>query len=90
MGSTMPTSLTCAVPLALLLGQGRAYADLSNSGFPFLAWRELVIGRAPVLAMRLSFTGELGYELYMHPQYQRHVYNVLLREGRRCGLCRRT
>ena len=39
-----------------------------------------------VRAMRLSFTGECGYELYMPPPYQRHVYELLLREGRRYGL----
>ena len=73
-------------PLSRDLLQSVSDTDLSNSGFPFLAWRELSIGRASVLAMRLSFTGELGYELYMPPQYQRHVYELLLREGRRCGL----
>jgi dimethylglycine dehydrogenase len=73
-------------PLSRDLLQSLCDSDLSNSGLPFLAGRELAIGRAPVLAMRLSFTGELGYELYMPPQYQRHVYDLLVREGRRYGL----
>jgi dimethylglycine dehydrogenase len=78
--------LSLSGPLSRELLQGLCDSDLSNSGFPFLTWRELSIGRASVWAMRLSFTGELGYELYMPPPYQRHVYDLLLREGRRCGL----
>ena len=72
-------------PLSRALLQSLCDSDLSNSGFPLMAWRELAIGRAPVLAMRLSFTGELGFELYMPPPYQRHVYDLLLREGERFG-----
>jgi dimethylglycine dehydrogenase len=50
-------------------------------GFPFLGVRELIVGLATVLAVRVSFTGELGYELYMTPEYQRHVYDALIRAG---------
>jgi dimethylglycine dehydrogenase len=78
--------LSLSGPLSRDLLQSLCDSDLSNSGLPFLAWRELSIGRASVLAMRLSFTGELGYELYMPAHYQRHVYELLLQEGRRCGL----
>lgn len=60
--------------------------DVSNAGFPFLTARELVVGLAPVLALRVSAVGELGYELYMTPEYQRHVYDALVRAGQRLGL----
>jgi len=60
--------------------------DVSNAALPFLAVRELTIGLAPVLLMRISFTGELGYELYMSPEYLRHVYERLHGVGRAFGL----
>jgi len=60
--------------------------DVSNTAFPFLSVRELTVGLAPVTAIRLSYTGELGYELYMAPQYQRHVYDTLLHAGEPLGL----
>jgi len=37
----------------------------------------LTLGLAPVTALRISYTGELGYELYTAPQYQRHVHDRL-------------
>jgi dimethylglycine dehydrogenase len=60
--------------------------DVSPAEFPFLHTRELTIGLAPVLAIRVSFTGELGYELYMAPEFQRHVYNALQRVGQPLGM----
>lgn len=65
----------------------RASTDpVSGEAFPFLCARSLTVGLAPVLALRISFTGELGYELYMEPGYQRHVHNALMSAGRPLGL----
>lgn len=61
-------------------------ADVSNTGLAFLAVRELTVGLAPVTVIRISYTGELGYELYMAPEYQRHVYDALLHAGNPFGL----
>ena len=61
-------------------------ADVSNGAFPFLSTRQLVVGLAPVTALRVSFTGELGYELYMASDYQRHVHEVLEQAGHAFGL----
>jgi dimethylglycine dehydrogenase len=60
--------------------------DVSNAGLPFLSVRELTVGLAPVTVIRISYTGELGYELYMAPEYQRHVYDALLQGGASVGL----
>ena len=60
--------------------------DVSNTGLPFLGVRKLAVGLAPVTAIRISYTGELGYELYMAPEYQRRVYDALLRAGGDFGL----
>lgn len=60
--------------------------DVSDAAFPFFGVRDLTVGLAPVTALRVSFTGELGYELYMTPEYQRHVYETLHDAGRPLGL----
>jgi dimethylglycine dehydrogenase len=44
------------------------------------------IGMAPVRALRLSFVGELGYELHLPMEYQRHVYDLLMAEGAQYGI----
>jgi dimethylglycine dehydrogenase len=56
-------------------------ADVSASGLPFLRSRSLLIGLANALVLRLTFTGELGYEIYMRADEQRHVYETLLQAG---------
>jgi dimethylglycine dehydrogenase len=61
-------------------------ADVSPYGLPFLRSRDLIVGLANTLVLRLSFTGELGYEIYMPADEQRHVYETLLRAGVRMQL----
>jgi dimethylglycine dehydrogenase len=57
--------------------------DLSNSAFPFLTFRRVDIGMIPALVGRISFTGELGYEIWVSPDYQRALYDLLLTAGAR-------
>ncbi|MBM3571689.1 MAG: FAD-dependent oxidoreductase, partial [Alphaproteobacteria bacterium] len=40
-------------------------ADLSNQAFPWLSWRRIEVGAFPVLAMRVNYVGELGWELHV-------------------------
>jgi len=44
-------------------------ADLSNDAFPFLAGREIDVGWARAWALRVSYTGELGWELYVPTEF---------------------
>jgi dimethylglycine dehydrogenase len=60
--------------------------DVSNEAFPFMTARRLLLGLAPVLALRVSFTGELGFELYTRPEYQRLLYEMLWRAGEPAGI----
>jgi dimethylglycine dehydrogenase len=60
--------------------------DISAASFPFLGVRDITVGLARVLALRISFTGELGFELYMAPTYQLHVYRALMRAGASDGV----
>ena len=48
--------------------------DVSNEAFKFMDFREFDVNGAPCLVNRISFSGDLGYEIWMKPAYQRKVY----------------
>jgi len=60
--------------------------DLSNAAFPFRSAREVAIGYARVLLIRITYLGELGYELYIPAEQAVHVYDLLVEAGREVGL----
>lgn len=61
-------------------------AELSNQGFAFASAREIEFGIARVRAARISYTGELGWELYIPTEFATTVYDELWREGQQAGL----
>ncbi len=61
-------------------------ADISNNAFRFMTAQEILVGAAPVRAYRVSYVGELGWELYMPPEYQRQVYQLLMDAGHEFGI----
>jgi 4-methylaminobutanoate oxidase (formaldehyde-forming) len=60
--------------------------DLSDDGFPFGAAREIHIAGAPVTALRLTYVGELGWELHMPVECAAHVYQLLMKAGEEHGI----
>lgn len=60
--------------------------SLDNSAFPFGTSREITVGSAPVLALRVSYVGELGWELHIPTEYAAHVYELLIRAGEQHGI----
>jgi glycine cleavage system aminomethyltransferase T len=73
-------------PNSRALLQKLTSADLSNAAFPFRAAREIDIGCARVLCIRITYLGELGYELYAPADQAAHVYERILEAGREYGL----
>jgi len=63
-------------------------ADLSNEAFGFRAAREIDLGYARVLCVRITYLGELGYELYVPAEQAVHVHDRLVAEGAAVGLVR--
>ena len=63
-----------------------AEADLSDDAFPFMAMRDIVIGSVPVRALRVTYTGELGWELHHSIEYSRTLYDLLTEAGAAVGL----
>jgi dimethylglycine dehydrogenase len=60
--------------------------DVSHAAMPFMAVREMNVGLAPCRVGRVSFTGDLGYEIWMRSDYQRHVFDRLMEAGAEHGL----
>src|SRR3546814_12581355 len=60
-------------------------ADLSNEGFPFGTMQEINAGYAKAMAFRLTFVGELGWELFVPTEYVSALYDEVLAAGRDLG-----
>ena len=65
-------------------------ADLSNDAFPFATSQEIELGYAQVRAMRITYVGELGWEIYIPTEFALHVFDEIMRAGeavdlRLCG-----
>lgn len=61
-------------------------ADVSAAAFKFMDIKRTEIGLAPCLVGRVSYTGDLGYEIWMAPEYQRHVLETLMEAGKEFGV----
>ena len=73
-------------PLARTILQPLTPADLSDAAFPFLTAQELTVGEVPVRAQRVTFVGELGYELYASSEYGATLWEALWSAGREHGM----
>lgn len=60
--------------------------DLSNDGFPWLSAREIIVAGVAVCAMRVSYVGELGWELHCTTADQKTLYDAILAAGERHGI----
>ncbi len=65
------TGLAIAGPRSRELLQGLVSDDLSTAAFPFMSFRQMDVGILPALVGRVSFTGDLGYEIWVKAEYQR-------------------
>ena len=61
-------------------------ADLSNDAFPYMTAAELAVGSVPCLAVRVTYVGELGWELYCPTEYGLRLWDVLWTAGAGHGL----
>ena len=66
--------------------QSVAEADVSAAAFPFRGVREIMVAGAPVRAIRMTFVGELGWELHIPSEYMITVYDALHEAGQGLGL----
>ena len=60
--------------------------DLSNAGFPFGRVKRITLAGAPVLALRVTYVGELGWELHIPVEFAAAVYDALMAAGEPHGI----
>jgi dimethylglycine dehydrogenase len=80
------TGLSIAGPASRDLLAELTTVDVSREAFGFLDIRQLDVGLVPALVGRISFTGDLGYELWVEPAGLARLYDDLVATGRRHGL----
>ena len=73
-------------PRARDILQAVTRADMSNAAFPFATHREIGIAGCPVRALRVTYVGELGWELHLPVEYAATVYDALMEAGAPHGL----
>ncbi len=55
--------------------------DVSNAGFPYMTAKRITVGNVPVLAMRVTYVGELGWEFYFAMEYGQRLWDTLWEAG---------
>ncbi len=78
--------LSIAGPKSRALLQSLVRDDMAATAFPFMSFRRMEVGMVPAYVGRVSFTGELGYEMWVTTDYQRALYDSLVKAGRGLGL----
>lgn len=61
-------------------------SDVSDAALGFATAREIIVGAAPVLAARIGYVGERGYELHIPTEFAAHVYDLLWEAGQNAGI----
>ena len=80
------TLLTIQGPRSRELLSRLTPADLSNEAFPYLRAKEIEVGHGLALAMRVTYLGELGWELHIPTDYALTVFDALFEVGEDLGL----
>jgi 4-methylaminobutanoate oxidase (formaldehyde-forming) len=73
-------------PKAREILQPLTTTDLANEAFPYMTARELAVGRVPCLALRVTYVGELGWELYCPSEFGLALWDTIWEAGRPHGL----
>jgi glycine cleavage system aminomethyltransferase T len=84
------TSSRCCIglwgPRARDLMQQVSEHDFSNTAFPYLTAQQVTVGEIPVLALRVTYVGELGWELYAPMEYGLKLWDTLWEAGQFLGV----
>lgn len=85
LGQTL-VGLSIAGPRARDVLDALADIDVSTAAFRFMDFREMDVAGCPCMVNRISYTGDLGYEIWMEPAYERTVYHAIKAAGRAHGI----
>jgi len=78
--------LSIAGPNSRNVLQKLVHDDLSSEAYPFMSSREMDVAGSPCIVSRISYTGDLGYELWCAPAYTRKLYRNLKAAGKEFGI----
>jgi dimethylglycine dehydrogenase len=78
--------LSIAGPKSRDVLQALTDEDVSNAGFKFMDHRSMDIANTPTLINRVTYTGDLGYEIWVAPEYQRRLYQEIMKAGKAHGI----
>src|SRR5690349_377085 len=78
--------LSIAGPKSRDVLQALTDEDVSNAAFKFMDHRAMDIANVPALINRVTYTGDLGYEIWVVPEYQRRLYQEIMRAGKPHGI----
>ena len=78
--------LSIAGPLSRALLQRLTDEDVSAAAFRFMDHRAIEVANMPAMVNRVTYTGDLGYEIWVRPEYQRRLYAEIIAAGREFGL----
>jgi dimethylglycine dehydrogenase len=78
--------LSIAGPRSRNLLQRLTDEDVSATGFRFMDHRAMDVANVPAMVNRVTYTGELGYEIWLAPEYLRRLYQAIVAEGEAFGL----
>ena len=73
-------------PEARAILQKTTPSDVSNAAFPFMTARQVAVGNVPCLALRVTYVGELGWELYCPSEYGLRLWDTIREAGHGHGL----
>ncbi len=73
-------------PKARTILQQLTRSDLSNAAFPFMSAQEIAVGMVPCLALRVTYVGELGWELYCPAEFGSRLWDTVWEAGHAHGL----
>src|SRR6202034_199293 len=78
--------LSLAGPGARDVLQSVTEASLATEDYPFMTFRRIDIGMIPAYVGRMTYTGDLGYEIWVAPEYQRALFDLLWQAGQPYGI----
>ena len=78
--------LSLAGPHARDVLQAVTDTDVSNAAFKFMDFKQMEIGSIPAKVGRLTYSGDLGYEMWVAPEYQRALFDALMAAGSEFGI----
>ena len=78
--------LSIAGPKSRELLQRLTDEDVSGAAFKFMDYREMEVATVKAHVNRVTYTGDLGYEIWVAPEYQRRLYESIMQAGKDLGL----